>query len=133
MKLVPGVLNGAKHTEIVEVEFDGQTYEVEIRALRHSEAAVIQALLSKGFKMKTGGTGLNKDAVDIDMATTVQAQFEAQLEAAARGTIEDGFTKEYIDAQWSSEWIQKVGDQVMKISGIGNKKEDADEVDSFRK
>jgi hypothetical protein len=132
MKLLPGALNGAKHTEMVEVYNGEDKYEIEVRPLRHSEASVIQAMLSKGFKMKTGGTGLNTNTVDVDMEKTVQAQFEAQLESAARGTVDAGWTAEVIDAEWLPEWIKVVGDHVMKISGIGNKKEDQDEVEQFR-
>ena len=131
MKLKPGVLNGIKHVETVEVEYNGEKYEIDIRPLRHSEAAVIQGILSKGLKVKTSGKGKHvaTESVDIDMEQMIKARYEAQLKASAMGTVDPAWTEQTIDEQWLPEWIVQVGDAVMRISGIGN----PEEVEQFRK
>lgn len=121
--LKPGMLAGVQYKEVFEVEYEGEKYEVEIRALKHTEASEIQAILATGIKL----VGPRND-VQVDTEKMTLAQFKAQLKATAFGTVEAGFTEAVIENEWPSELISKVGARIMTISGIGN----PEEVKTFR-
>jgi len=129
-KLKPELLDGIKYTETVELEHNGQTYEVDIRPLRHSEVAAVQSLISSALKVDMKGIGkkVARENVSFDVGEIVKGRYAAWLKAAALGTVDDVWTEEMIDQKWPPEWVQKVGAQVMKISGIS----EPQEIDSFR-
>lgn len=74
-----------------------------------------------------GGT---KAHIRFNSSKRVEATYDARLLAAAYGTIDDRWTREKIEALWPSDWIKKVGDKVMEITGIGSASE---QVQNFRR
>lgn len=127
--LKPGMLTGIMYRETIELEMKGETFEVEVRPLRHSEAAQVNGLLSKGVKIDGLVAKEDMSNVHVETEKMVEAQAEAQLKAAAFGTVDSCWNELTINTEWPLEWIQKVGARVMLISGVGN----ADEVERFRK
>lgn len=121
-RLRPGALDGIQHTEEVELEAEGRTYFTDIRPLKHSEAKRVQKILSGAVHFRGKATGRKRDRIDADVELNsgdfVEARYNAQLKAAALGTVDDFWNEETIDAEWLSEWIAKVGERVMEISGI---------------
>lgn len=133
-KLKPGVLDGIRHTETVELEWNGEVYEVDVRPLKHTECEEIQAILARPVQLKARGSdldkkgGMGKTPVNINSEVMAKSRYQAALRAAAMGTIDDAWTVQTINEEWPSEWVMKVGAHVQRISGIGN----PEEVRSFR-
>lgn len=127
--LKPGMLSGILYREKIELEMNDETFELEVRPLRHSEAAQINGLLSKGVKIDGLAAKEDMSNVHVDTDKMIEAQADAQLKAAAFGTVDSCWNELTINAEWPIEWIQKVGNRVMAMSGVGN----ADEVERFRK
>jgi hypothetical protein len=138
-KLTMALAEGIKQIEVVTVEHDGQTYEIEIRPLRHTEAKQIQGILSRGVKVNQKKIGKNESqAVEVDTVALAEAQYDAWLKAAALGTVDTEWTTQTIDESWKPKWIELVGEQVMELSGIESpqKRKEASEdknINSFRK
>lgn len=123
-KLKPEMLQGNKYTEEVVVKLpSGEEAEIEIRGLKHLEASKIQGILSRAVKVDGKG-----NAKDIDTAVLTQSRYEALLKSCAMGTVDEDWTEQSINDYWTTEMIEKVGDRVMMISGIGN----PEDVESFR-
>jgi hypothetical protein len=138
-KLTMALAEGIKQIEVVTVEHDGQTYEIEIRPLRHTEAKQIQGILSRGVKVNQKKIGKNESqAVEVDTVALTEAQYDAWLKASALGTLDEEWTIQSIDGTWKPKWIEQVGEKVMEISGIDSpqKRKELSEdknIDSFRK
>lgn len=145
-KLTPDLLDGIKHTETVELEHNGKTYEVEIRPLKNSEAAKVRAEQWKALKINadlfgTGDSKTKKEAranllakklereMSFSPGDILEGKYAAWLKAAALGTVDPAWTEEKIDELWPAEWVEKVGSRVMEISGI---KAADEEIESFR-
>jgi len=145
-KLTPDLLNGVKHKEIVEIEHNGETYEIEIRPLKNSEAAQVRAEQWRGLKINAdlfdkAGSAKTKSAkaklleeklgekMTFSPGDIIAGKYSAWLKAAALGTVDPAWTEEKIDELWPSEWVEKVGERVMEISGI---KAVDEEIESFR-
>lgn len=128
-KLKPGMLKGKAYTEDFIVEFLGEEFEVEIRPLKHSEAAEVQNILMKSFNIK--GTPKQGQTPDFELNNEeyTKAQFSAVLKAAAYGTVDADWTEDLINEEWPSEIINVVGQRVLTITGIGN----PEDVERFRK
>lgn len=140
-KLTLALAKGIKHIETVTVEHDGDTYDIEIRPLRHSETKQVQGMLSRGVKVNQKKIGKNESqAIEVDTSMIVESQYDAWLKASALGTVDVEWTTDSIDASWKPEWIEKVGEKVMELSGIESpskrkkeKKNEDDDINSFRK
>lgn len=132
-KLTPGALNGIRHTADVNVETpDGQSHEVEIRPLRHSEAKQVQRTLSGAVRYRSSASRLDDSEADVELdgGAFVEARYDAQLLAASLGTTDEAWTEETIDELWPSTWIAEVGQEVMEISGIGDPSDEGKDDDS---
>lgn len=141
-KLTLSLAQGIKQIEEVTVEHEGETYEIEVRPLRHSEAKQVQSILSRGVKVNQKKVGKSESqAMEVDTVVLVEAQYDAWLKASALGTIDPEWTAQTIDQTWQPKWIEEVGEKVMEISGIESPEkrkksatEDGNEdLDSFRK
>jgi predicted secreted acid phosphatase len=122
--LKPGMLAGASYKETFEVEVNGEKYEVELRALKHSEVAKIQQIQFAGMK---GIAGKAMDAVEVDLGDTIYNNSAAMLEAATAGLGSD-WTKKAVEEELTPEVINAIGKRVMTISGLG----DPEDVARFR-
>lgn len=114
-KLNPALLDGIKHRETVELEHNGEKYEVEIRPLKYSEAAEVRGLIGGNSKVDINEV---KKSMDLDLSGLIRGRQLAMLKAAALGTTDPEWTEEKIDELWPPEWVQKVGERVMEISGF---------------
>jgi hypothetical protein len=137
-KLTLALAQGIKQIEVVTVEHEGTSYEIEIRPLRHTEAKQIQGILSRGVKVNQKQIGKNaSQAVEVDTVALAEAQYDAWLKSAALGTVDAEWTTQTIDESWKPKWIEEVGEKVMEISGIDSpsKRKEASEeqLNSFRK
>lgn len=132
-KLKPALLDGIKHRETVELEYGGEKYEVEIRPLRHSEVAEVQGLITSGMKVDVndmiGKKRAKGETYSFDLGGYMRGKRTALLKAAALGTTDPEWTEEKIDELWHPEWVQKVGERVMEISGFHVEEDD---LKSFR-
>ena len=138
-KLTLALAKGIKHIETVTVEHDGESYEIDVRPLRHSESKEVQSILSRGVKVnqKMIGKSQSKEVL-VDTATLTEAQYDAWMKAAALGTIDSEWTTDSIDKTWNPKWIELVGEKIMELSGIESMKKqaekaEAEDIDSFRK
>lgn len=119
-KLKLSLAKGLQHFETVDLTVGDKVYQIEIRPLRHTEVAEIQALLSGGLKTK-GEFNENQTATrefDVDFATYTKNRYLAGLKAAALGTVDPDWTEETIDKYWKTEWIDTVAERVLAISNV---------------
>lgn len=140
-KLTPDLLDGIKHKETVELEHRGKVYEVEIRPLKNSEASQVRAEQWRGLKINAGLFDKTKAArakhleeklgekMTFSPGDILEGKYSAWLKASALGTTDPAWTEEKIDELWPAEWVEKVGERVMEISGI---KAVDEEIESFR-
>jgi hypothetical protein len=56
-KLTPALLAGKEYKEMISLELDDQTFEIEIRPLTHMEKTEIQAIETASIKMNTKTMG----------------------------------------------------------------------------
>jgi len=114
-KLKPALLDGIKYRETVELEYNGEKYEVEIRPLKYSEAAEVRGLIGGNSKVDISEA---KKSMDLDLSGLIRGRQLAMLKATALGIVDPEWTEEKIDELWPPEWVQKVGERVMEISGF---------------
>lgn len=136
-RLTPGALSGIKHREVVSLVLtdrmggSGEEFSIEVRPLRHRERAQVQGILSEGFVVENEGDAdaqveHRKSTVKVIYERYVRAQYEAQLKAAAMGSVDPNWNEATIDAQWPAEWVEQVGQRVMDISNIGDLQQQVD-------
>lgn len=125
--LKPGMLAGNRYKEMIEIEENGEVYELEIQALKKSQSDRVQATLYHGIKANPNA---NLNNIEVDIADTMQNQSEALILAAEIGLGGDntGWNRTTIEEELSAESINKIGRRVMTISGIGN----VEDVERFR-
>lgn len=129
MNLKPGMLSGTYYKEIVEVEHEGNKYEIEIKPLTHSQSSEIGTLMQEGIEITRGFKPEDDFSnVRLDTKKNLEAANKALLKACEYGTVDHAWNTNNIDVEWPAEWVKKVGNRVLVISGLGDPKE----VERFR-
>jgi hypothetical protein len=131
-KLTKGVLEGIDNIETVEGLKDrqGNEYEVDIRPLRYTQSMKIQAMVTADIDIGNAANGKKEDIlqnIKFDTSKVLKNNMQANLEAAAWGTVDEYWTQKTIDKEWPPEWIEKVGQRVMEISNIDVDENDEEE------
>ncbi|MGP4041895.1 hypothetical protein ACTWP4_18635 [Gracilibacillus sp. D59] len=127
-KLTAGVLQGTAYREDLPVEWDGQEYEIEIRALSNKECTQVEELLQEGVYIKghTGLKGKMRRSMDLDMKKNLQGRKDSDVKAVALGTTDEAITEKVVNDEFPQVLIKVIADRIKKISGIANEK-DAEE------
>lgn len=138
-RLTPAVLAGKQYRETVDLELDGQIFEVEIRPLTHLEKAEIQAIEAKAIKVhnKQVGRNINLQAqeYEINAGQIVLDSAKAKLKLVELGTTDPEWTEKTINELWKPEWIEQVANRIAEISGLTNPQDaykSLKELESFR-
>lgn len=120
-KLTKGILEGTANIETVDglQDLQGNEYEVDIKPLRYTQAMQIQQLVTADIDI--GGGGSKEDIIKnikFDTSKVLKNNMQANLKAAAWGTVDEYWTQKTIDQEWPGPWIEKVGARVMELSGV---------------
>ena len=124
-KLTAGVLQGNQYTEVMELSWQEEAFEVEIKPLTNKEASEIEALLQEGVtvKGKPGIKGKMERVMDFDTRKNTQGRYQADIKAVAFGTVDESITEEVVDSQFPPKLVKEIAAQVKKITGIGNQED----------
>ncbi|MED3647772.1 hypothetical protein P4475_13365 [Halalkalibacterium halodurans] len=124
-KLTAGVLQGAKYTETMSIEWQGEVYDVEIRALTNAEATQVEELQQEGVIVKTspGIKGKMNRTINVDPKANFRGRKQADLKAVALGTVDSSLTEEVIEKEFPPKFVNEIAERIRKISGIGNQNE----------
>ncbi|UOQ43351.1 hypothetical protein MUN89_15680 [Halobacillus salinarum] len=125
-KLTAGVLQGKSYTETMkDLEFNGEMFELEIRALDNEEATKVQTPSNEGVyvKMKPGLKGKMTRNVDLNMKENFRGQQESNYLAVAYGTTDESITYEVVKSEFPRKLVKEIAERVKQISGISNPEE----------
>jgi hypothetical protein len=124
-KLTAGVLQGNAYRETMEVEWDGETYEVEIKPLTNKEASEVEALMQEGVtvKGKPGIKGKMQRTMDFDTRKNTFGRYDSDIKAVALGTTEKSITEDVVDKEFPPKLVKEIAKRVKQITGIGNQEE----------
>jgi len=127
-KLTAGVLQGNQYTEVMEVVWQGESFEIEIKPLNNKQASEIEALMQEGVtvKGKPGMKGKMERVMDFDTRKNTFGRYQADMKAVCLGTTDESITEEVVENQFPPKLVKEISAQVKKITGIGNQ-EDTDE------
>ena len=128
-KLTAGVLQGNQYTEVMELAWQGEQFEVEIKPLTNKQASEVEALMQEGVtvKGKPGIKGRMERVMDFDTRKNTFGRNQADVLAVALGTVDESITKEVVENEFPRKMVKEIAAQVKRISGIGNQ----EEVESF--
>lgn len=128
-KLTAGVLQGASYTETMQVEWQGEKFEVEIKALTNKEASEVEALMQKGVRVqgKPGIGGKMQRVMDFDTTENTYGRYASDVKAVALGTTDESITEKVVENEFPPKLVKEIASQVKRITGIGNQ----DEIDEF--
>lgn len=121
-KLTAGVLQGTNYRENMQVEWDGETYEIEIRALNNREASEVEALMQEGVNIKgRAGRGGNIERImDFDAKQNLIGRKESDIKAIALGTTDESITESVVANEFPPKLVNEIGGRIKQITGIGN-------------
>lgn len=127
-KLTAGVLQGASYTENMKVEWQGEQFEIEIKALSNKEASEVEALMQKGVKVqgKPGIGGKMQRVMDFDTTENTYGRYASDVKAVALGTTDKSLTEKVVENEFPPKLVKEIASRVKQITGIGNE-EDVDE------
>jgi hypothetical protein len=139
-KLTLALLQGKEYRETVDLELDGQTFQVEIRPLTHIEKSEIQAIESRSIKMQTkkiGKAAIDSQEMEMNTGDVIRDSAQAEIKLIALGTVDPEWNEQTIDQHWRAEWIEQVSEKIREISGIESKRQriekvTGESVESFR-
>lgn len=128
-KLTAGVLQGSAYTETMEVEWMGETFEVEIKPLTNKEASEVEALMQEGVtvKGKPGIKGRMERVMDFDTRKNTFGRYRSDVKAVALGTTDKSITEEVVENEFPPKIVKEIAQRVKQITGIGNQ----EEIDEF--
>jgi len=126
-KLTAGVLQGAQYTELMELVWQGEAFEVEIKPLTNKQASEVEALMQEGVtvKGKPGIKGKMERVMDFDTRKNTFGRNESDVKAVSLGTSDESITEDVVNDQFPHKLVKEIAAQVKKITGIGNQ-EDTD-------
>ena len=124
-KLTAGVLQGASYKETMQVEWQGDTFEIEIRALTNREATEIEALMQEGvtIKGKPGIKGRMERVMDFDTRKNTFGRNQADVKAVALGTVDESITEEVVENEFPHKLVKEIAQRIKEITGIGNQED----------
>lgn len=124
-KLTAGVLQGSHYTEVMEVTWQGEQFEVEIKPLTNKEASEVEALMQEGvtIKGKPGIKGRMERIMDFDTRKNTFGRNQADVKAVALGTVDESITEDVVENEFPHKLVKEIAAQVKRISGIGNQEE----------
>lgn len=124
-KLTAGVLQGASYTENMSVEWQGDQFEIEIKALSNKEASEVEALMQKGVKVqgKTGIGGKMQRVMDFDTTENTYGRYASDVKAVALGTTDKTLTEKVVENEFPPKLVKEIASRVKQITGIGNEGE----------
>ena len=124
-KLTAGVLQGASYTETMQVEWQGETFEIEIKALTNKQAAEVEALMQEGviIKGKPGIKGRIERIMDFDTRKNAFGRYESDVKAVEYGTTDPSITREVIENEFPPKLVKEIANRIKQITGIGNQDE----------
>lgn len=135
-KVTLDLLKGIKHTETVTIDYKGQQLEFEVQPLNHNIATKIQKLLVAHIENKVKGQNVKSLAteVTVNSGKAIEGKYQAWLQATVHGLVDPVVTEEEATTLLLPQWIEKIGQHVMVISGIEDPDEEDEEnaVNSFR-
>lgn len=119
-KLTAGVLQGTSYRENMKVEWNGETYEIEIRALNNSEASQIEVLMQEGVTMKgrSGRGGQLEQTMDFDTAKNLLGRKKADVKAVVLGTTDEAITEKVVQNEFPPVLVEQIANRIREISGI---------------
>lgn len=128
-KLTAGILQGASYTEVMEVEWQGEKFEIEIKALTNKQSSEIEALMQEGVDMKgkPGMKGKMERVMDFDLKKNAMGRYESNLKTVALGTTDESLTEKVIENEFPPKLVKEISARIRQITGIGNK----DEIEGF--
>lgn len=125
-RLTAGVLQGASYTEVMrDLEFNGEYYDVEIRALTNSEATEVEELTQEGIfvKASNGINGRMNRSMNFDTKANFRGRKKADIKAVALGTLDPSITEEVVEKEFPPKFVKEIANRIKQISGIGNQEE----------
>lgn len=128
-KLTAGVLQGTAYTETMTVKWQGEEYEIEIKALNNKQASEIEALLQSGVtvKGKPGIKGRMERVIDFDTKENTYGRYKADIKTVAMGTTDESITEKVVEEEFPPKLVKEIAQRIRQITGIGNQ----DEIESF--
>lgn len=128
-KLTAGVLQGASYTETMEVEWNDEKFEIEIRALNNKQASEVEALMQEGVtvKGKTGIKGKMERIMDFDTKKNMFGRYQSDVKAVALGTTDTSLTEEVVENEFPPKLVKEIAKRIREITGIGKQ----DDVEGF--
>src|SRR5699024_478065 len=120
-----GVLQGVSYTETMQVEWQGEQFEIEIRPLNNKEASKVEALMQEGVsvKGKPGMKGKMERVMDFDTKANLMGRNESDIEAVALGTTDKSITKKVVENEFPPKLVKEIATQIKNITGINIGKE----------
>lgn len=124
-KLTAGVLQGNQYTELMEIVWQGEQFEVEIKPLTNKEASEVEALMQEGVivKGKPGIKGRMERVMDFDTRKNTFGRNQADVLAVAYGTVDESITQEVVETEFPHKMVKEIAARIKQISGIGNQEE----------
>lgn len=128
-KLTAGVLQGASYTETMQVEWNNEKYEIEIRALNNTEASGVEALMQEGInvKGKAGRGGKIEQVMNFDSKQNLIGRRKSDIKAVALGTTDKSITEEVVENEFPPALVEEISSRIKQITGIAN----VDEIQDF--
>lgn len=132
-KLTAGVLQGTEFKESMQVEWNEQTFEVEIRALSNSESAEVESLMQEGInvKGKTGKGGKMDRVMDFDTKKNFLGRSQSDIKAVSLGTTDKSITKEVVEKEFPPKLVKEIANRIKEITGIAVGNSESDDIESF--
>ncbi|REJ18645.1 MAG: hypothetical protein C6W57_03275 [Caldibacillus debilis] len=124
-RLTAGVLNGTAYREIMQVEWAGEEFEVEIRPLNNAEATRVEELMQEGITInaREGLKGKMVRQMAFDYKANYRGRKKADILTVALGTVDDSITEEVVEKEFPPKLVREIAQRIQKISGIGNDEE----------
>lgn len=132
-KLTAGVLQGASYTENMQIEWQGEEFEVEIKPLTNKEASEVQAMAQEGIniKGKPGRGGKMEQHMDMDSKANTIARFASDVKVVALGTTDESLTEKVVEKEFPRKLVIDISTRIREISGISKEDEDDERIKDF--
>lgn len=119
-KLTAGVLQGTAYKETMQVEWMGQDYEIEIRALSNSEANEVEALMQEGIKINSERVkgGRMERVMDFDTKENLFGRNKSDIKAVALGTTDKSITEKVVENEFPPKLVREIGQRIKQVTGI---------------
>ena len=120
-KLTAGVLNGSQYTETMQLEWNGEKYELEIKPLTNKQASEIEVLLQEGISIK-GKPSINgriERLMDFDMRKNTYGRYKANVLTVVYGTVDEAITEKVVENEFPPKLIRHIAERIRVSTGIG--------------